>query len=51
MKAYQTYKPSQIRELIRKQKITGPTAGFAEGFAQANLMIVKKGLAFDFLLF
>lgn len=51
MNVYQTYKPSQIRELIRKKKITGPTAGFAEGFAQANLMIVKKELAFDFLLF
>ena len=47
----QTYGPSQIRELIRKKEITGPTAGLAEGYAQANLMIVKKELAFDFLLF
>lgn len=47
----QTYEPSQIRELIRKKEITGPTAGLAEGYAQANLMIVKKELAFDFLLF
>lgn len=51
MNTYQTYEPSQMRELIREKKITGPTAGFAEGFAQANLMIVKKELAFDFLLF
>lgn len=42
---------SQIRELIRKQEITGPTAGMANGFAQANLVVLKKDCAFDFLLF
>lgn len=31
MNTYQTYEPSQMRELIREKKITGPTAGFAEG--------------------
>ncbi len=48
---YKTFKPAQIRELIRQGEIKGPTAGYAEGFAQANIMIVKKEHAFDFLLF
>lgn len=51
MNIYQTYEPSQIRELIRKKEITGPTAGLAEGYAQANLMIVKKNLPLIFCCF
>ncbi|MCM3727416.1 putative hydro-lyase [Neobacillus cucumis] len=43
--------PAEIRELIRKQTITGPTAGMSKGFTQANLVILKKEYAFDFLLF
>jgi uncharacterized protein YcsI (UPF0317 family) len=43
--------PSEIRQLIRKQTITGPTAGMSKGFTQANLVILKKEHAFDFLLF
>jgi uncharacterized protein YcsI (UPF0317 family) len=31
--------------------LTGPTAGLALGFVQANLVVVPRSLAFDFLLF
>lgn len=48
---YAMISPVEIRELIRKQEITGPTAGMSKGFAQANLVILKKEHAFDFLLF
>lgn len=40
-----------IRAAIRENKWTRPTAGHAEGFVQTNLVILRKPLAFDFLLF
>jgi len=43
--------PAEIRSLIRRNELTRPTAGMAKGFTQANLAILKKELAFDFLLF
>lgn len=43
--------PGEIRRLIRQERITGPTAGMAAGFVQANMAIVPKALAYDFLLF
>ncbi|KXZ15616.1 hypothetical protein AXI58_02470 [Bacillus nakamurai] len=43
--------PHEVRQLIRKGQITGPTAGLAASYAQANLVILKKESAFDFLLF
>ncbi|TDL78761.1 putative hydro-lyase [Peribacillus frigoritolerans] len=51
MKNYEYMNPSEIRQLIRKQTITGPTAGMSKGYTQANLVILKKDYAFDFLLF
>ena len=42
---------SQVRELAAASKLTGPTAGLAMGYVQANLVIVPRELAFDFLLF
>ncbi|MFK2825540.1 putative hydro-lyase [Bacillus sp. B190/17] len=48
---YEYMAPSEVRELIRKQEITEPTAGMSKGFTQANLVILKKEYAFDFLLF
>ncbi|MFS0574121.1 putative hydro-lyase [Sporosarcina sp. 179-K 3D1 HS] len=51
MSAFETMTPTEIRELIRKQEITGPTAGMSKGYTQANLVILKKEHAFDFLLF
>jgi uncharacterized protein YcsI (UPF0317 family) len=43
--------PSEVRSLIRSKEIVKPTAGMASGFTQANLAILKKELAFEFLLF
>jgi uncharacterized protein YcsI (UPF0317 family) len=43
--------PAQMREKIRRGEWTGPTAGAAAGYTQANLVILPKDLAFEFLLF
>lgn len=42
---------SEVRSLIRKNELVKPTSGMAGGFTQANLAILKKDLAFEFLLF
>lgn len=44
-------KPADVRRLIREGEITGPTAGMCGGYAQANLVVLPKALAYDFLLF
>ena len=46
-----TLAPREIRSLIRDSKFERPTAGVAPGYVQANLAILPKELAFDFLLF
>lgn len=43
--------PSKVRTLIRQNELVRPTSGMANGFTQANLAILKKEHAFDFLLF
>lgn len=43
--------PKEVRELIREEKITVPTSGMCPGYAQANLVILPKEYAYDFLLF
>ncbi len=43
--------PQEARALIRENKLVRPTAGIANGYTQANLVVLKKDLAFDFLLF
>src|SRR5262249_32857059 len=42
---------SEIRRRARDGDLTGPTPGLALGFVQANLVVVPRDLAFDFLLF
>src|SRR5947209_2718413 len=42
---------ADVRRLARSGEHTGPTAGMALGHVQANLVIVPRDLAFDFLLF
>jgi uncharacterized protein YcsI (UPF0317 family) len=42
---------AEVRRQIRKGAWTGPTPGLALGYVQANLVVVPRGLAFDFLLF
>lgn len=44
-------KLKDLRTKIRENKFTGPTAGYAPGYAQANLVILPKEVAYDFLLF
>ncbi|MFJ7746613.1 putative hydro-lyase [Peribacillus sp. NPDC097295] len=43
--------PTELRSMIRKNEWIKPTARMANGYAQANLAILKKEHAFDFLLF
>ena len=43
--------PSDIRLDIRSGRMTNVTSGLAEGYVQANLVILPKSLSFDFLLF
>lgn len=48
---YSNMHPKEVRRLIKEQKITGQTSGMCSGYAQANLCILPKEYAFDFLLF
>ena len=43
--------PRELRALARAGKWTGTTEGLAMGYAQANLVIIPREAAFDFLLF
>lgn len=43
--------PREARALIREGKWTKPTTGLALGYAQANLVVLPKEWAFEFLLF
>lgn len=47
----QELSPQATRLLIREGKITTPTSGICHGYAQANLVVLPKELAYDFLLF
>jgi uncharacterized protein YcsI (UPF0317 family) len=42
---------SEVRRRARSGELTGPTPGLALGHVQANLVVVPRELAFDFLLF
>lgn len=43
--------PADIRRMIRAGDYDGVTAGLANGHVQANLAVLPRDLAFDFLLF
>ncbi len=43
--------PREIRETIRRGQWARPTSGLAPAFAQANLVILDRSLAFELLLF
>ena len=51
MMDYDMMKPSEVRALIREGKIDFQTSGMCSGYAQANMAVLPKDLAFDFLLF
>ena len=42
---------ADVRQRARNGGLTGPTPGLALGYVQANLVVVPRDLAFDFLLF
>ena len=46
-----TRHPKQIRADIRSGRLTGVTAGLGAGFVQANLAVLPREYAYDFLLF
>lgn len=48
---FQDYTPEELWPLIRKEKITSPTAGMCDGYTQANLVILPKAEAFDFMIY
>lgn len=43
--------PAEARRLIRSGAYDAPTSGLCPGYAQANLIILPKEQAYDFLLF
>ena len=43
--------PRETRQQIREGKLLKPTCGLAPGFTQANLVVLPREYAFDFLLF
>ena len=48
---YESMSPKDVRALIREGKIDYNTSGMCAGYAQANLVILPKEQAYDFLLF
>lgn len=51
MEKYSGIKPAEARRMIRAEEWIRPTAGMANGYTQANLVVLRKDLAFEFLLF
>lgn len=43
--------PRELRHLVRSGAFAAPTSGLCPGYAQANLIVLPKEQAFDFLLF
>ena len=43
--------PREVRALIRSGQIMSQTSGMCDGYAQANLCVLPKEYAYDFLLF
>lgn len=48
---FSNWNPKDVRAKIRNGEITTPTAGMCSEYAQANLVVLPKELAYDFLLF
>ena len=48
---YSAFPPAEVRALIRAGKLDAPTTGYCDGYAQGNLVVLPKALAWDFLLF
>lgn len=48
---FRRMQPREIRAAIREGRFNEDTVGLAEGYVQANLVVVHKDLALDFLVF
>src|SRR6476660_4893452 len=48
---YDALTPAEMRQVIRRGDFVGHTKGLAPGYTQANLAILPKADAYDFLLF
>ena len=48
---YSRMSPKEVRALIREGKIDWNTSGMCANYAQANLVVLPREIAFDFLLF
>lgn len=48
---YKGLTPVEMRHIIREGRFTEPTSGLCPGYAQANLIVLRKEHAYDFLLF
>ncbi|MFP3154248.1 putative hydro-lyase [Lachnospiraceae bacterium ZAX-1] len=48
---YTNATPKEVRHLFRNDVLCQPTTGMCNGYAQANLVILPRDLAYDFLLF
>lgn len=51
MASKESLSPTELRGLIRERKWTKVTTGLAQGFVQANLVMLPQEQAFPFLLF
>ena len=51
MNKYAEMSPLEVRKLIRSGEIDYQTSGMCAGYAQANLVVLPREEAFDFLLF
>lgn len=51
MEILSSLSPAELRGLMRSGQLARPTAGLARGYVQANLVVVPRELAFEFLLF
>src|SRR5574337_724476 len=49
--AVQGASPRELRLRMRRGEWLAPTSGLAPGFAQANLVVVPRETAYDFLVF
>jgi uncharacterized protein YcsI (UPF0317 family) len=47
----ETLKPAEARQIIREGRYIGVTGNWCMGYAKANLAVLPKSLAYDFLLF
>ena len=51
MSDYANHSPQDVRRMIREGQWDRPTSGMCAGHVQANLVVLPKDLAYDFLVF